>query len=78
MATYYRKVEGLSPRRDVEHYEDEPIRTTRFDITGDGNQPLTDSLFGPPDTEHMADWLYAMLTKRRHELPPGHPDGDTA
>jgi hypothetical protein len=78
MATYYRKVEGLSPRRDVEHYEDEPIRTTRFDITGDGNQPLTDSLFGPPNSEHMADWLYAMLTKRRHELPPGHPDGDTA
>ena len=76
MAAYYRKVEGVRPRRDIEHYEDEPHRTTRFDITGPGNDQLTDVLFGPPAPGCTADWLYAMLTKRRHELPADHPDAD--
>ncbi len=63
MVAYYRKITGLQPRRDIEHFEDEPHRTTRFDITD--NQELVDVLYKAPNTDQLADWLFQMVVNSR-------------
>ena len=63
MVQYYRKITGLQPRRDIEHFQDEPHRTTRFDITD--NQDLVDLLYKAPDTTNLADWLFQMVVNSR-------------
>ena len=67
MVQYYRKVTGLQPRRDIEHYNDEPHRTTRFDITD--NQELTDLLCRAPNTDNLTDWLFQMVVKAAPTTP---------
>ena len=63
MITYYRKITGLQPRRDIEHYNDEPHKTTRFDITD--QQDLVDLLYTAPNTDQLANWLYQMVVNSR-------------